>query len=206
MIFFAGVLGCIDGTHIPIGKPHSQDCEEYRCRKGFFSINVQAVCNPNLSFSNIVARWKGSTHDSRIWLNSRLCSRFETNEFQGYLLGDNGYGNTNNLLTPILSPRLPSERRYNKAHIKTRNTVERTFGVWKSRFQCLRNTLRFSPRKCWRIIVAAAIVHNFLIERRDLFTGTVIQEDEENMVIPEIGNHRGSDTIRIQIISSAFDP
>lgn len=61
----------------------------------------------------------------------------------------------------MLNPVTPAERRYNAAHIKSRNTIERTFGLWKSRFHCLQNTLRFCPRRCANVIVARAILHNF---------------------------------------------
>ncbi|CAI6353303.1 unnamed protein product [Macrosiphum euphorbiae] len=40
--------------------------------KGYFSINVQAICNSNLLLTNIVARWPGSVHDSTIFDNSLL--------------------------------------------------------------------------------------------------------------------------------------
>ena len=89
---FPGVIGCIDGTHVPILQPsdHPQP-EIFRCRKGFFSINSQIVCGPDHTIYNIVARWPGSTHDSRIFNNSTLISRLEGNELNGFLLGDGGY-------------------------------------------------------------------------------------------------------------------
>ena len=119
------------------------------------------MCTADLQFSNIVARWKGATHDSRIWMNSSLCARFEGRNFSGYLLGDAGYSCSDYLLTPVRNPITSSERRYNRSHIRTRNLVERMFGVWKSRFQCLRNTLRFRPRKSCNVIIACAVLHNF---------------------------------------------
>lgn len=88
--WFAGVIGCIDGTHIPIICSSTNDFEEFRCRKGYFSINTQAVCDPDLRFTDLVARWKGTTQDSRIWNNSALLSKFEAGNLQGFLLGDNG--------------------------------------------------------------------------------------------------------------------
>ncbi|KAI2646652.1 hypothetical protein H4Q32_031226 [Labeo rohita] len=33
---FPGVIGCIDGTHIPIKRPSTPDAEEYRNRKNWF--------------------------------------------------------------------------------------------------------------------------------------------------------------------------
>ena len=65
---FPGVLGCIDCTHIPIIAP-ADDEYSYVNRKNFHSINVQAICDANLVFQDIVARWPGSASDSFI-LNS----------------------------------------------------------------------------------------------------------------------------------------
>lgn len=62
-----GVIGCIDGTHIKIKSPGGEDAERYRCRKGFMSLNVQAVSDAKLKFTNIVCSWPGSTHDARIF-------------------------------------------------------------------------------------------------------------------------------------------
>jgi len=41
---FPGVIGCVDGTHVRIQAP-SADENDFVNRKGFHSINVQAVCN-----------------------------------------------------------------------------------------------------------------------------------------------------------------
>jgi hypothetical protein len=87
-----GVIGCIDGTHIPLYRPsNNAEAEVYRCRKSFFSINTQVVSGPDHKIYDVVARWPGSTHDSRIFSNSRLKSRFENGELSGLLLGDSGY-------------------------------------------------------------------------------------------------------------------
>lgn len=53
---FPKVIGAIDCTHIKIQSPNKNIGEKFRNRKGYFSINVQAVCNSNLEFTNIVAR------------------------------------------------------------------------------------------------------------------------------------------------------
>lgn len=45
--------------------------EEFRNRKGYFSLNVQAVCDADLRLMNVVARWPGSAHDA-IFKNSVL--------------------------------------------------------------------------------------------------------------------------------------
>ena len=53
---FPNVIGAIDCTHIRIQSPNSNIGEKFRNRKGYFSINVQAVCSSRLQFLNIVAR------------------------------------------------------------------------------------------------------------------------------------------------------
>lgn len=46
--------------------------EEFRNRKSIFSINVQVVCDADLKFMNVVARWPGSAHDATIFNHSNL--------------------------------------------------------------------------------------------------------------------------------------
>ncbi len=202
-IFIVGVLGALDGSHVKIKKPPTDDAEEFRCRKGYMSVNVQCICSPDLKFTNIVARWKGSTHDSRIWRNSHIYSRFLANEFEGYLLGDNGYPCTSHVLTPLLQPTSPPERHYNASHIRTRNAIERAFGLWKSRFQCLQNTLRFSPRRCCNIIVATAILHNFAIEQHAPPVDTFFDDDASDEPFQAQVDSQG-DILRRHIIESYF--
>lgn len=189
-----------------IKKPSTADAEEFRCRKGYMSVNVQGVCSADLQFTNVVARWKGSTHDSRIWRNSSLYGRFLGNEFEGYLLGDNGYSCTSHVLTPILHPVSDSERRYNVSHIRTRNTIERAFGLWKSRFQCLQNTLRFRPRRCCNIIVASAVLHNFSIQHHapPVSPSDYLQDDDSNEPTDNATTNTRGDTTRRRIIDSHF--
>ena len=106
-------------TYVPIVSPGGDSAEVYRNRKSFFSINVQAICNANRYFTNVVARWCGSTHDSRILENSVIRDRFENNEVDGLLLGDNGYPCKRYLMTPLLHPVTNAEKAYNKSDIKT---------------------------------------------------------------------------------------
>ena len=45
---FPKVLGCVDGSHIPIVAP-SKNEPPYVNRKGYHSINVQAICDADFS-------------------------------------------------------------------------------------------------------------------------------------------------------------
>ena len=90
-------------------SPGGENAELFRNRERYFSINVQAVSNPNMCFTNIVCRWPGSTHDSRIFDNSALCAKFERNDVEGILLVDGGYPCRRYLMTSVANPTTTQE-------------------------------------------------------------------------------------------------
>ena len=199
-----GVVGCIDCSHIPIISPGGENAELYRNRKGYFSLNVQAVCDIKLMFTNIVCRWPGSTHDSRIFDISALCSQFRNGLIDGILLGDGGYPCRHYLMTPVINPTTSKERRYNRAHIATRETVERMFGLWKSRFRCISIPLRTSLKNTLVILVATACLHNFAQNKGDFieFESSVTEINEEIAV--SRNNSVAGNVARQQIIDNFF--
>lgn len=187
---FPSVTGCIDCTHVPIKNPGGNMAEVFRNRKRTFSINVQAISGPNMEIFDIVARWPGREHDSTIFNNSRVKARFEENDLNGYLLGDSGYPCLPYLMTPLLNPITESEIRYNRAQIRTRNIVERLFGLLKRRFPCLSRTLANKPDTICTIIVACSVLHNICIKLRDevpLPIDNNIDDDDQNDA--DIGNN-----------------
>ena len=52
----------------------------YYNRKGFYSVNVQAVVDHNLLFTDLYIGWPGSVHDARVLVNSALYSRCSSKE------------------------------------------------------------------------------------------------------------------------------
>ncbi|KAE9542262.1 hypothetical protein AGLY_003389 [Aphis glycines] len=137
------VFGAIDCTHV------------------YFSLNVQALVNADLKFMDIVARWPGSAHDCNIFRNSRLYARLESGEFNNNaILEDSGYALKSYMLTPILNPVGRIKMLYNESQIRTRNIIERCFGVWKRRFPVLSLGMRLQLKTVQAIIVATAILHN----------------------------------------------
>jgi len=62
---FPGVLGAIDCTHVCIQSPGGENAELFRNHKGYFSLNVQAVCTPSMELTSVVARWPGCIFDIR---------------------------------------------------------------------------------------------------------------------------------------------
>ncbi|XP_045464156.1 putative nuclease HARBI1 [Harmonia axyridis] len=163
---FPRVLGAIDCTHVKIKTPGGDNAELFRCRKGYFSLNVQAICNAKLEFTDIVARWPGSSHDSTIFRNCYRKAIFDDDRYgNAVLVGDSGYSCTKYFMTPFENCLNPAEQLYNESQIRTRNPVERMFGVWKRRFPVLSLGFRIDLDKVFPVIVATAVLHNVLRRR-----------------------------------------
>lgn len=82
------------------------------------------------------------------------------------------------MFTPLRNPVTPSERKYNKCQIRTRNIIERTFGIWKRKFPCLRRCLANAPGTIVNIILSCALLHN--ISRKYHQYKTHSDEEEED--------------------------
>ncbi|KAG0412993.1 hypothetical protein HPB47_009857 [Ixodes persulcatus] len=129
----------------------------------------EAITGPQLQFFDLVARWPGSVHDSRIFDNSRARVLYENERIPGLLLGDAGNACMSFLLTPLANPGVANspKGRYQAAHLKTRNSVERAFGVFKRRFPCLDMRLQYKAERSALIITACAALHNLARLRKE---------------------------------------
>lgn len=73
----------------------------------------------------------------------------------------------NYLLTPYLNPNNRAQEQYNSSQIRTRNTVERQYGVLKRRFPALALGLRIELETAVDAVVASCILHNICISFRE---------------------------------------
>lgn len=166
---FPRCIGAIDCTHVRIQRPGGDnESELYRNRKMFFSINVQVVCDSQLQVRNIVARWYGSAHDSRIFINSRLGMDLQNGMYgNDVLVGDGGYAVNSFMMTPLRNPQTPAEHLYQESQIRTRNPVERCFGILKRRFPVLASGIRLKTNRVEAVIVATAVLHNMALQQNE---------------------------------------
>lgn len=192
------IIGAVDGTLVKIQEVGGAlNKTMFFCRKQYYAINTQIICDANAKVLDIVARWPGSIHDETVFTHSRIFARFESGEFvrrqlHSLLLGDGGYRTEEFLAVPLRSTnqlsRL-SEQMYQRAHISTRNVVERFMGQWKRRFPCLWVGMRFRKLEIVQnVIVATAVLHNIcknhgdaqppILSRREeqLYNAAVAQE------------------------------
>ncbi|XP_067018487.1 putative nuclease HARBI1 [Acropora muricata] len=134
---FPRVIGAVDGCHVPIRTP-SEYPQSYLNRLKSHSIILQGTCDHKMLFTDIYVGWPGSVHDARVLRNSPLYQTAE-HHFQGdsHLLGDSAYPLHRWLLTPFRDNGHLSrqEVNYNNKHAKTRQTIERAFGLLKGRWR-----------------------------------------------------------------------
>lgn len=172
---FPGVIGAVDGTHIPIKAP-KHNHEHYINRKGFFSVQLQVICDPDLFITDVFCGYPGSVHDARVFRNSPICREVEVNPdnyFPGntHILGDAAYPLKRWLLTPFRDNGhlTAQQRRYNFAHSSTRMVVERSIGLLKNRFRKLKTMMDIDKTDdIPEVIVSACILHNICIIEDDI--------------------------------------
>ncbi|KAJ8686541.1 hypothetical protein QAD02_022335 [Eretmocerus hayati] len=160
---FPGVGTLLDGVLVAIASPGRDIAEIFRCRKGYFAINVMAAVDPRGKFMYFDVRHPGSTHDQTCFDRSGLKLMFEQDRVRGIILADDGYANEPYLLTPYVDPVTVPQRRYNAAHIPTRGLIERNFGRWKRKFPCLKRLLT-KLNNSVAIICATAVLWNIYID------------------------------------------
>ena len=60
---FPGIIGCLDGTHIQNCAP-KESAVSYVNQKGFHSLQLQAVCRENMTFTHCFVGYPRSCHDA----------------------------------------------------------------------------------------------------------------------------------------------
>ena len=141
-----GVLSANHGTHIPIKGPekHSDQCIN---QKGFFSVQLQVICDHDLFITDAFCGYQGSVHDARVFCYSPVCLDVESNPafFPGntHILRDAAYPLKTWLLTPFRHNchLTPQGRRFNVAHSATRMAVERCIGLYTGCFRELKTLM-----------------------------------------------------------------
>ncbi|XP_041372770.1 protein ALP1-like [Gigantopelta aegis] len=100
---FPGVIGYLGGTHIRLSAPIGGDRDYYN-RKGFPSMQLQVVVDPNMTIISAYTGWPGCTHDARVLRNSPLFHKAEAGELfspNQHIFADSAYPLRNWLITPI---------------------------------------------------------------------------------------------------------
>lgn len=189
-----GVIGAVDGSYVPIKAPRI-DKEAYICRKCFFGITLQAICDHNRRFIDCFAGYPSSVHDSRIFRNSdiykKICENHEAyfgpNE---YILGDKAYPCLSWCIPPYIERRhfTANHRKFNMILAQTRQIIERTFALLFGRFRRLKYLDMNKTELVPCTIIACCVLHNLCLmcetdDLRDEFEeeGRLFMNDQLSM-------------------------
>ncbi|XP_050497556.1 putative nuclease HARBI1 [Diabrotica virgifera virgifera] len=163
-----GVVGAIDGCHIPIKQP-VRNANDFYNRKGFHSIIIQGVCDENGVFIDVNIGRPGRMHDARVFRLSEIYE-YLTREnsilpANLHLIADSAYPLLLNLMKPFQdNGHLPEEHVvYNTKLSSIRSTIERAFGLLKCKFRRLKYLDVNNSQIASRIVLAACVLHNFIL-------------------------------------------
>jgi DDE superfamily endonuclease len=174
---FYGPFAANDGLAIRITSPTMKqvpDPGNYFCRKGFYALNVQAMCDRSKRFLWVNPSNKGSTHDSVAFSNSRLFNLLEEKskvlfEKGLFIAGDTAYALSPFMITPYSTDEMKNDpmnaRDAFNFHLSScRIYIECAFGELVMRWGIFWRTLLFDLRKSTRIIQATMLLHNFILD------------------------------------------
>lgn len=140
----SGIIGAIDGTHIPIRPPNHYP-EVWINRKGFHSMQLQVVVDANMNIIDAFTGYPGSVHDAKVFKRSPLgtelmsaCMNGETSDLcpdDCYIIGDAAYPLMTSLITPFRNIGINEKHKetFNTIHSSRRMVVERAIGLLKGR-------------------------------------------------------------------------
>lgn len=175
---FPGCIGAVDSTHIPIKAPH-HNTVDYRNRRGFHSIVLQAAVDFEGRFIDINVGFPGRAHDARVYSSSGL-ARVATGHFSladmpvivkdaagkdwavlPYLLGAPAYPLHPALIKSYGGSGSGADREwFNHMLSAARMPVDRAFGRLKGRWRILQAPIEASLGAATNTVGACCVLHN----------------------------------------------
>lgn len=169
------IAGAIDGSHIHIDPP-KKNRAEFFCRKRYYSVVLQAICDPDGYIWDYHCGWAGSMHDFNVFSRVPASKRIARGELRGrMLLGDAAYPARDYMLPPYKTtqgrPLMPHEKEFKYRQSATRMPIEGTFGRLKGRFRILINKVPGDLKTVPTLVGACVVLHNLCHVFKDEFHG-----------------------------------
>jgi hypothetical protein len=152
-------------------------------RKGFFAVNVQAICDGDCRFSWLSCVSRGSTHDATAWAFSSLSKQLQAEPlpYGMWIAGDDAYPASNQLITPWPGKRLPVSRdSFNYFQSSTRIAIERAFGILHARWGVLWRPLNTTLDHSLLVVRVCAKLHNICIDE------AILAKEDPARIVPNL--------------------
>ena len=177
---FDGVVGAIDGFLLRINKTcignksGVNDPSKFYCRKKYYAINCQVVCDANRKVLALSMLCPGAVPDTIAHLKSAVHHGITTDQLprQFYFVADGAYPPSDALLTPFNRTAVRadvggSKDDYNFYLSQLRINIECCFGMLINKFSILQSALK-TPllRNAVDTFVVCYILHNLCIDER----------------------------------------
>ena len=170
-----GCIGALDGLAIKVYRPR-ENPSHYYCRKGFYSFNMQGICDSDHKFTWCSILTAGATNDgiaiSVSSLNQVLSDPEHALASKHYWLsGDDAYKgiahDTNSLCTPFSGNKVTErEDNWNYYQSSGRMTIECSFGELVGRWGILQRKLHCSIEHATMLVRVLCKLHNICVDRR----------------------------------------
>ena len=167
-----GCVGALDGMAVCIRKPLPKECgnpKHYYNRKGFFALNLQAICDANKRFLFFSVLCPGSTHDSLAFDMSSLGRRIAKEGMLKpyWIAADNAYRASEFIVVPWPGRNLDvAKDSFNFWLSNSRITIEGAFGILTQRWGIFWRPLPCTLDLSIWIIGTCILLHNLCIDAR----------------------------------------
>ena len=173
---FPHVIGAIDGKHIRIQAPNNSG-SLFHNYKGFFSLQLLAVCDAKYNFIFADVGQYGCNNDCSVLVNSPIGHAIENNtldipepskvngidrELPYFLLGDEIFPLNSWLMRPYPGNLPEAEQVFNYRQSRARLPIENTFGILSSRFRIFQKPIIASVENVQYYVMACICLHNYL--------------------------------------------
>ncbi|XP_067217025.1 uncharacterized protein [Linepithema humile] len=177
----SGIIGCIDGSYIPIQTPCHKIRSTYVNRHDETAITLQGICDAENRFIDVFTGISSKIHDARIYKMSFIRKNVCEMGDQYHLIGDAAYPLSVNLITPYkdCDTLTATQKKFNNAFCKARVKIENTFGLLKTRFRQLIRLEMWSVLKMSKFIIACYVMHNLCVYNNDMLLQEYIAIYEE---------------------------
>ncbi|XP_034554378.1 protein ALP1-like [Notolabrus celidotus] len=178
---FPNYHGALDGKHVHIQAPPLSGGQYFNYKKKTFSIVLLALVDANYSFRVIQVGDFGRTSNGGVYAGSDLGKGTETGtldvppsaplpgaahlgDLPLVMVGDAAFPLKPYLMRPYPGHRLSHNKRiFNYRLSRARLVVENAFGILASRWRILHRRVNLHPKNVDTLVVAACILHNFLL-------------------------------------------